>query len=69
MRDTKKMLRIFDLSVKEVEEVLSNKKTISEKTKISIASLGVYSRLKSAEVHEMALKILMQRHKIKAIEA
>ena len=62
MKDTKQMHGIFGLAVKEIEAILKNKQPITERTQLSIASLGVYSRLKSAEVHERALEIMVMKY-------
>lgn len=68
MKETDKMSKVFDLAVNEIEKVLSDKKAITDKTKVSVASLGVYSRLRSAEVHEEALKIMVQKHNFRITE-
>lgn len=46
---TKKMEKVFDLSVKELEEALSNKKPITDKTKLASQAIGRYSGLMANE--------------------
>ncbi len=65
--DSKKMAGAFDLAVKELEAVLGRKKSITDVTKIAAGTVANYSRIKSTEVHEMGLKLMMKKNNIKQI--
>jgi len=68
MQDSKKMTKVFDLSVQEIEKVLSGKSAITDITKVASAAMATYSRVKSTEVHELALQIMMDRQGIRMKE-
>jgi uncharacterized protein (DUF2384 family) len=63
--DSKKMKRVFNLSVDELENVLTRKKPPTDITKIALVSASTYSRIKSTEVHEKALEIMMKKGNLK----
>lgn len=66
--DSERMTKAYGLAVKELEQVLDRKKPITDVTKIAAGTVANYSRIKSTEVHEMGLKLMMQKNGIKEIE-
>jgi hypothetical protein len=67
-RDTGTMEKVFELAVKELEEVLSHKKPPTDLTRIASNTASTYGKLKSAEIHDKALWILIARKDLKLIE-
>jgi hypothetical protein len=67
--DSMSMNRVFKLSVGEIEDVLSRKKAITDVTKVAAVTLSGYSRIKSTEIHEIALMSMLERkgEQVKAI--
>ena len=61
--DSTKMKRVFGLAVEELENVISRKKVPTDITKIAMVTASTYSRIKSAEIHEKALEIILKRTK------
>lgn len=61
MKASKKMEEIFDLSVKEIRGVLNGSHNATDASRMAMGTLGVYSRLRSTEVHEEALKFQIAR--------
>lgn len=59
--DSQSMKRIFELSIKEIENVLDRKKPITDVTKIASNTVSSYSRIKSTEIHEKALEIMISK--------
>lgn len=66
--DSRSMAKAFGLSVKEIEAVLDRSRPITDVTKLAAATLGSYSRIKSTEIHDKALELMIARKDIKAIE-
>ena len=66
-RDSEKMSKAFDLAVAELEQVLAKKKSITDVTKIAAGTVANYSRIKSTEVHELGLKLMMKKNGIKKL--
>jgi len=60
-QDSKKMKKAFDLSVDEIEKVLDRKKPITDITKLAGVTLAAYSRVKSTEMHDKALEIMLTK--------
>lgn len=65
--DSRTMGGAFKLAMKEIEEVLERKKPITDVTKIAANTVSNYSRIKSTEIHDKALELMMARKDIKAI--
>jgi hypothetical protein len=61
MKDTDSMQKVFELSLKEIEVVLEGNRKITDKTKLAANTLSNYSRIKSTEIHEQALRLMAQR--------
>jgi len=61
------MRKVFVLALKELEEVLERKKSITDVTRVAANTLSNYSRIKSSEVHDKALELMIARKDIKAI--
>lgn len=66
--DSSKMERVFELSVEEIERVLNKKCAITDVTKIASSALATYSRIRSTEVHELGLQLVMARMGAKKLE-
>lgn len=60
-KDSKAMQGIFALALEEIEEVLAAKRNMSDITKLAAATLSNYSRIKSTEIHDKALEIMLSR--------
>ena len=56
MQSSEKMARVFELAVQELERVFSNEKSPTDKTKMAVSSIGIYSRLKSQENARLSLQ-------------
>jgi hypothetical protein len=65
--DSKVMERAFKLAIQEIEEVLSRKKPITDITRVAANTVSNYSRIKSTEIHDKALELMMARKDIKSI--
>ena len=65
--DSEKMSKVFDLAVSELEQVLDRKKAITDITKIAAGTVANYSRIKSTEIHELGLKLMMEKNGIKEL--
>ena len=65
--DSQEMREAFKLAVRELEQVLGKKKSITDVTKVAAGTVANYSRIKSTEIHEMGLKIMMEKNNIKLI--
>jgi len=61
--DTQRMEKVFLLAIEEIERVLSRQKAITDITKTAVVTLSNYSRLKSAEIHEKALDVLLTKQR------
>lgn len=60
--DSQRMSKVFDLAVTEVEKILSGKSRITDITKVAASSIATYSRIRSTEVHEMALRLMIEKN-------
>lgn len=58
---TKEAWKAFTLSCRELESALEGKKPITDKTKLAAVTMGGYAKLKGAEVHRMAMEIMIRR--------
>lgn len=67
-QDTQVMATVFRLAVKELEEVLSHRKTPTDLTRIASNTASTYGKIKSAEIHDKALELLIARKDLKLIE-
>lgn len=65
--DTKSMKRVFELCIKEIEAVLDRKKSITDITRLAANTLSNYSRLKSTEIHDKAIEMMIARKDIKTL--
>lgn len=63
--DSIKMKRAFDLAVDEIENVLGRKKTITDITRLAGVTVATYSRVKSTEMHDKALEIMLSKKQLK----
>jgi hypothetical protein len=61
------MARAFDLAMKEIEEVLNRKKSITDITRLAANLVSNYSRIRSTEIHDKALELMIERKDIKEI--
>ena len=66
--DSKAMAKVFALSITEIEGVLERKKPITDVTRVAANTLSNYSRIKSTEIHDKALELMIARKDIKAID-
>ena len=66
--DSKTMSRAFKLAMKEIEEVLDRKKPITDITRVAANTVSNYSRIKTTEIHDKALELMIARKDIKFIE-
>jgi len=66
--DTRAMKKVFNLAIRELEEVLDHKKTPTDLTRIASNTASTYGKLKSAEIHDKALELLIARKDLKFIE-
>ena len=60
-KDSEAMEKAFSLCLKEIESVLGGERGITDLTKLAAATLGGYSRIKSTEIHDKALEIMLAR--------
>lgn len=60
-RDSEAMKNVFHLSLGEIEKVLAGKVSITDLTKVAAGTLTNYSRIKSTEIHEKALEIMLAK--------
>jgi hypothetical protein len=67
-QDSETLRRAYQLSAKEIEEVLSRKKHPTDLTRIAAVTIGSFSRIKSVEVHEKALELMIERKDLKMLE-
>lgn len=66
--DSRVMGKAFRLAMQEIEEVLERKKPITDITKVAANTVSNYSRIKSTEIHDKALELMIARKDIKMIE-
>jgi hypothetical protein len=66
--DSREMKKVFRLALDEIEVVLRREKAISEVTRVAANTLSNYSRVKSTEIHDKALELMMARRDMKAID-
>jgi len=66
--DTTTWKKAFRLAAREIEEVLDHKKTPTDLTRIASNTGSTYAKLKSAEIHDKALELLIARKDMKLIE-
>ena len=59
--DSRAMQKVFKLSIAEIEAVLSRSKAITDVTRVAANTLSNYSRIKSTEIHDKALEIMLRR--------
>jgi len=65
--DSERMRKAFDLAMKEIEEVLERKKIITDVTRLAANTVSNFSRIKSTEIHDKALEIMITRKDIKLL--
>ena len=58
---SKEAHKVWTLSLKEMEQALDGKKPITDKTKLASVAMGIYAKLKGAEVHRIAVEIMMRK--------
>jgi len=66
-QDTEAMGDLFNLCVKEIRDVLTRKATMTDITRLAAATLSNYTRLKSTEIHDKAIELMMTRKDIKQL--
>ena len=66
-KDSDAMAKVFTLSLDEIECVLKREKKITDVTKTAAVTLSNYARIKSTEIHDKALEIMLARKDIKAL--
>lgn len=66
-QDSQLMSKAFKLAMKELEDVLDRKKPITDITKVAANTVSNYSRIKSTEIHDKALELMIARKDIKQI--
>ena len=54
--------------MKEIEDVLDRKKSITDVTRVAANTVSNYSRIKLTEIHDKALELMIARKDIKAID-
>lgn len=59
--DSLRLSKVFDLSVTELEGVLSRQKAITEVTRTATLALSAYAKVRATEVHEMALYVMLSK--------
>jgi len=62
--DSISMKIVFKLAIKEINDVLERKRAITDVTRVAANTLSNYSRIKSTEIHDKALEIMMTRNDI-----
>lgn len=65
---TDRMKKHYELSLDEIEKVLSDKKPITDKTRLAANVVSNYAKLKQSEVHDKGLEIMREKMQLKAIE-
>lgn len=65
--DSDLMKKSFQLSVKELEAVLDRKKSFTDITKLAATTLNSYSKIRSTEVHEKGLEIMLMKQDVKQL--
>jgi len=66
--DSQIMAKAFKLAMIEIEAVLDRKKPITDITRVAANTVSNYSRIKSTEIHDKALELMIARKDIRAIE-
>ncbi|OFW57226.1 MAG: hypothetical protein A2W01_04165 [Candidatus Solincola sediminis] len=66
-RDADAMQSVFRLSLKEIEEVLEKKRSITDATRLAASTLMSYAKIKSADIQEEALRAAIRGKQPKAI--
>jgi uncharacterized protein YejL (UPF0352 family) len=59
--DSKRMQKAFYLAMTEIENVLDRTKAITDLTRMAAGVVNSYSRIKSTEIHDKALELLITR--------
>jgi tartrate dehydratase beta subunit/fumarate hydratase class I family protein len=69
--DSRSMKEPFGLAIEEITSVLQRKRAITDVTKVASVTLSTYGKIRSTEVHEMALHVMMNKkgHSLKSVEA
>jgi hypothetical protein len=65
--DTVSMKNVFRMSIVEIEAVLGRKKPITDITRLAANTLSNYSRIKSTEIHDKAIELMIARKDIKML--
>jgi len=65
--DTESMKAVFHLAIAEIESVLQRKKSITDVTRLAANTLSNYSRIKSSEIHNKAIELMIVRKDIKQL--
>ncbi|OGQ00763.1 MAG: hypothetical protein A2Z40_04115 [Deltaproteobacteria bacterium RBG_19FT_COMBO_60_16] len=66
-RDTEAMQSVFRLSIKEIEEVLGKKRSITDATRLAASTLMSYAKIRSTDIQEEALRASILGKQPKAI--
>jgi hypothetical protein len=62
--DSQIMHKAFVLSMEEIEMVLTGKREGTDLTRLASATVSSYTRVKSTEIHEKGLDLMMKRLKL-----
>jgi hypothetical protein len=60
-KDSRVMDKAFRLSVEEIEGVLEKKRPITDRTRVAASTLSSYAKIKSTEIHDKALEMMVER--------
>jgi|MudIll2142460700_1097286.scaffolds.fasta_scaffold996393_2 hypothetical protein len=60
--------RTFWKALVEIEKVLDEKKTPTDKTKLAVIFAGIVARIYAAEIHEEGLLLMMKRQDKKLLD-
>lgn len=63
--DSRAMKESFKLAMKEIEAVLGKKRSITDLTKLAANTVSNYAKIRSTEVHDKALEVMLLRRGMK----
>ena len=55
------MDKSFRLALRELELTLGGERSITDRTKLAAVTVGAFAKLKGAEVHRMAVEIMVRK--------
>lgn len=65
--DSQEMKSSFKLAMRELEAVLDRKKPLTDLTKVAANTVSNYAKIKSSEVHDKGLEIMLMRKEMQMI--